>query len=122
MIEENFFLITLYDINFYEDKMIKKIKYIIIPILLCLTFNSYAQEKFMSSDIEVSVKGLVCDFCAQSISKLFSKEKSVKAIDVNLDQWMIKIDLKDGYKMDDTKITKLITDSGYNVERINRIE
>ena len=100
----------------------KKIKYIIIPILLCLTFNSYAQEKFMSSDIEVRVKGLVCDFCAQSISKLFSKEKSVKAIDVNLDQGMIKIDLKDGYKMDDTKITKLITDSGYNVERINRIE
>ena len=100
----------------------KKIKYIVIPILLCLTLNSYAQEKDMSSDIEVNVKGLVCDFCAQSIAKLFGKEKSVKAIDVNLDKGMIKIDLKEGYKMDDTKITKLITDSGYNVEGINRIE
>ena len=100
----------------------KKIKHIFIPILLCLTLNSYAQEKDMSSDIEVSVKGLVCDFCAQSIAKLFGKEKSVEAIDVNLDKGMIKIDLKEGYKMDDTKITKLITDSGYNVEGINRIE
>mgnify|MGYP001471792734 CR=1 FL=1 len=100
----------------------KIIKYTVVPILLCLTLNSYAQEKDMSSDIEVIVKGLVCDFCAQSIAKLFGKEKSVEAIDVNLDKGMIKIDLKEGYKMDDTKITKLITDSGYNVEGINRIE
>ena len=122
MIVENFFLIILYDINFYEGYIMKKIKYIVIPILLCLTLNSYAQEQDISSDIEVSVKGLVCDFCAQSITKLFGKEESVEAIDVNLDKGIIKIDLKDGHKMDDTKITKLITDSGYNVEGINRIE
>ena len=92
-------------------------KYVIIILLtFFLSFTSY------SKTIYIDVQGLVCDFCAQSISKLFSKEKSVKAIDVNLDQGMIKIDLKDGYKMDDTKITKLITDSGYNVERIYRIE
>ena len=69
----------------------------------------------------VSVNGLVCDFCAQSIQKLFNKE-SVEAVDINMDEGMIKIDLKDGYNMDDNLITKLITDSGYNVERIYRVE
>ena len=43
-------------------------------------------------------------------------------IDINMDEGMIKIDLKDGYNMDDNLITKLITDSGYNVERIYRVE
>ena len=100
----------------------KKIKYIFIPILLCLTFNSYAGEKDMSSEIHVSVKGLVCDFCAQSISKVFYNERSVEAVDVNLDKGMITIDLKDGHTIDDAKITKLITNSGYNVERIHRVE
>ena len=92
-------------------------KYItIILFTFFLSLSSY------SKTIVIDVQGLVCDFCAQSIAKLFGKEKSVEAIDVNLDKGVIKIDLKEGYKMDDTKITKLITDSGYNVEGINRIE
>ena len=35
---------------------------------------------------------------------------------------MIKIDLEDGHDIDDKKITKLITDAGYNVEKIHRVE
>ena len=33
----------------------------------------------------VSVKGMVCDFCARGISKTFLKDKDVKRIDVHLD-------------------------------------
>ena len=100
----------------------KNFKYFLASLLLCLSLNSNADEKDIFGEIHVSVNGLVCDFCAQSIQKLFNKEKSVEAVDINMDEGMIKIDLKDGYNMDDNLITKLITDSGYNVERIYRVE
>ena len=100
----------------------KNFKYFIASLLLCLSLNSNADEKDRFGEIHVSVNGLVCDFCAQSIQKLFNKEESVEAVDINMDEGMIKIDLKDGYNMDDNLITKLITDSGYNVERIYRVE
>jgi len=100
----------------------KNFKYLLASLLLCLSLNSNADEKDVFGEIHVSVNGLVCDFCAQSIQKLFNKEESVEAVDINMDEGMIKIDLKDGYNMDDNLITKLITDSGYNVERIYRVE
>ena len=100
----------------------KNFKYFLASLLLCLSLNSHADEKDIFGEIHVSVNGLVCDFCAQSIQKLFNKEESVEAVDINMDEGMIKIDLKDGYNMDDNLITKLITDSGYNVERIYRVE
>ena len=100
----------------------KNFKYLLASLLLCLSLNSNADEKDRFGEIHVSVNGLVCDFCAQSIQKLFNKEESVEAVDINMDEGMIKIDLKDGYNMDDNLITKLITDSGYNVERIYRVE
>ena len=100
----------------------KNFKYFLASLLLCLSLNSSADEKDIFGEIHVSVNGLVCDFCTQSIQKLFNKEESVEAVDINMDEGMIKIDLKDGYNMDDNLITKLITDSGYNVERIYRVE
>tara|TARA_B100000035_G_scaffold257202_1_gene227279 strand:+ start:822 stop:1127 length:306 start_codon:yes stop_codon:yes gene_type:complete len=100
----------------------KNFKYFLASLLLCLSLNSNADDKDIFGEIHVSVNGLVCDFCAQSIQKLFNKEESVEAVDINMDEGMIKIDLKDGHNMDDNLITKLITDSGYNVERIYRVE
>ena len=100
----------------------KNLKCFLASLLLCLSLNSNAGEKDIFGEIHVSVNGLVCDFCAQSIQKLFNKEESVEAVDINMDKGMIKIDLKDGQNMDDNLITKLITDSGYNVERIYRVE
>ena len=100
----------------------KNFKYLLASLLLCLSLNIHADKKDVFGEIHVSVNGLVCDFCAQSIQKLFNKEESVEAVDINMDEGMIKIDLKDGYNMDDNLITKLITDSGYNVERIYRVE
>ncbi len=71
-------------------------------------------------DVTVHVYGLVCDFCAQAIEKVFMKRDDVEAIDVDLDNFEVTIDLKDGAEIDDETITKLITDSGYTVNEIVR--
>ena len=82
-------------------KVKKKIKYLIVPILLCLAFNVSAKENKIVGDIHVSVNGLVCDFCAQAISKVLNKENAVEGVDVNMDKAMITIDLKEGHAIDD---------------------
>lgn len=70
--------------------------------------------------IDVNVNGLVCDFCARALEKVFGKQEAVDTISVDLDTKVIKIHLKEGQSLDDAKITELIQDSGYNVEAIHR--
>ena len=69
--------------------------------------------------INVKVNGLVCDFCARSLEKLFLKRADVEGIKVDLNKGMIKIAMKPGMTMDNKTLEKLIMDSGYNVTAIN---
>ena len=99
-------------------------KFMITIILLFFTFTTFnvtkSQEKLENEVLSISVNGLVCDFCARSIEKLFSKKESVKSINVNLEQMLITISLKKGKSLNDDTITKVITDSGYDIREIRR--
>ncbi len=79
-----------------------------------------SQNKIENEVLTISVNGLVCDFCARSIEKLFSKKESVKSIDVNLENMIITINLKKGKKLNDDIVRQVIKDSGYDVTEINR--
>src|SRR5690606_16022873 len=68
--------------------------------------------------ITVDANGLICDFCARTLEKIFMKQDEVAGIDVNLDHRKILISLKDGKTMDDATIQKLVTDAGYNIAGI----
>ena len=70
--------------------------------------------------ITVNVFGLVCDFCAQAIEKVFMEKEEVSGINVNLTDGLITISLKEGQNIDNEQLTKLILDSGYSVEKIIR--
>ncbi len=72
--------------------------------------------------VEVSVNGLVCDFCARALEKVFGKEEAVNSIDVNLDTKVILITFNENKSLTNERITKLVVDSGYNVENIHRVE
>ena len=79
-----------------------------------------SQNKIENEVLTISVNGLVCDFCARSIEKLFSKKESVKSINVNLENMIITINLKKGKKLNDDIVRQVIKDSGYDVTEINR--
>lgn len=72
--------------------------------------------------INANVFGLVCDFCAQAIEKVFMKRDEVSGINVDLAGGLVTIYTKKDETIDDTDIEKLIVDAGYNVESINRKE
>ena len=99
-------------------------KFFIIIILFFFTVLTYkdtkSQKKLENEVLSISVNGLVCDFCARSIEKLFSKKESVKSINVNLEKMLITINLKKGKSLNDSIIEKVITDSGYEIRKISR--
>lgn len=95
-------------------------KFILFFAITALSFatSSYAA----TSSATVNVSGLVCDFCARSVEKVFGKQDAVSDVKVDLDAKTVAIHFKDNQTIDDATITKLITDSGYNVVSINRAE
>ena len=106
-------------------KFFKHIKSTILTILsiLILSFStdSHAIEKPKNTTIiNVSVNGLVCDFCARALEKVFGKREEVDSINVDLDNALVQIFVKENRSIDDDILTELITDSGYNVTKIVR--
>ena len=70
--------------------------------------------------IRVAVEGMVCDFCAQAIEKVFMKRDEVTGITVNLEEQNVTIALKQNNDIEDYMIKELFMDSGYNVSEIDR--
>ncbi len=89
-------------------------KTLILGLTLLTSSLSFAGE------INVKVNGLVCSMCAQGIQKKFSKTPDVKGVTVNLDEKLVKLDVKDGSTVTDAEITKNIQEAGYNVVKIQR--
>ena len=95
---------------------------IVFMSLILLTFcigSAYAKT------IKIGVEGMVCDFCAQSIQKVFLKQAGVEKVDVNLDIGKVTVKMADVFKDDedgisDERIKQLFLDAGYDVSKIER--
>lgn len=70
--------------------------------------------------IEVHVNGMVCAFCGQGITKKLSARPEVKKVDVSLKDKSVKIDLAEDQDLKDAEIEKILKESGYQVEKIQR--
>jgi copper chaperone CopZ len=98
----------------------KTITLILSIFLSSLNFLSAEISGKDNFDITIHVKGLVCDFCARSVEKTFSKTEVVERIKVDLDKGLIELQLTEGSTLSDKKIQKLIKASGYALESIER--
>ncbi len=83
--------------------------------------TSFSTEKASCENIiNIKVNGLVCDFCARSLEKVFLKRDDVAGIKVDLSKSSVVVATKSGLTIDDTSLKNLIKDSGYNVTTIDR--
>lgn len=73
-----------------------------------------------AEEIKITVKGMVCSFCAQGIKKQFSAISGVEKVEPNLDQKLVVVTTKEGAVLADDKIKDLIKDAGYDVVNIER--
>ena len=70
--------------------------------------------------VTVTVKGMVCSFCAQGLKKTFKKKEEVADINVDLDAKLVTIRFHDGKSISDPEIKALINDAGYDIATIER--
>ena len=70
--------------------------------------------------LSVSVEGMVCDFCAQAIEKVFMKKKEVAGITIDLDNQNVTIALKENNDINNKIIEELFLNAGYNITSIDR--
>ena len=77
-----------------------------------ILFSNFA---FAGETQTVGVKGMVCSFCAQGITKKFKEQPEVQSVDVSLEKKYVKLTYKDGQKLSDEKISSLLKESGYDV-------
>ena len=91
--------------------------FISLFIVSLLTINS-AFADHPEGTVKVDIYGLVCDFCARALEKVFGKEQAVDNIDVDLENKIVTIHFVDGGHLDNDIIRQHIIDAGYNVEEI----
>ncbi len=70
--------------------------------------------------IVVQVNGMVCDFCARAVEKVFSKRDEVDDVVVDLDASTITVKTSGCIKLDDETIEKLVKKSGYAFVSLER--
>lgn len=95
------------------------LKFFFAVAILALAPHLEAKNS-VSTTASVTVKGMVCSFCAQGVTKKFKAEPAVKNVDVSLETKLVTITFNPDQTIDDEKITQLLTDSGYNVVKIER--
>ncbi len=89
-------------------------KKILLSIVIAVSFSFPVHAETV-----VDVKGMVCDFCAQALNKVFLKEEAVDSLDVNLDEQTVTIFYKDGAEpLKNEQIEKMVYWAGYEVEGI----
>lgn len=70
--------------------------------------------------IVADVLGVVCDFCAVAMNKIFSKRDEVAAIYVDLDTKALSLVLVPGTSMSDQTIADLAVQAGYRIADVRR--
>lgn len=87
---------------------------------LFLLFFSFSTLALAAQEAEVKVKGMVCSFCAQGITKKFKAQTEVQDVKVSLETKLVTIYFKENQNLDDSKINEILTGAGYNVDKISR--
>jgi mercuric ion binding protein len=94
-------------------------KNLILSFLLVITLWA-GTAAAAGKEVSVAVKGMVCGFCAQGIEKKFTVQPAVEKVKVSLKEKRVSLTLKDGQELSDEVITKILADSGYNVDKVER--
>ena len=68
--------------------------------------------------VQLTVDGLVCNFCASNITKTFTKLPEVSAVYVNLAAKAVLLQLKEGQKLPEDQTKQIVTDAGFNLRAI----
>ena len=70
--------------------------------------------------ITAQVHGMVCDFCARSLTKVLRRDENVEDVAIDLTDKTVAIVLTEDGEMDDAAVEEAVLSAGYNVASIER--
>jgi periplasmic mercuric ion binding protein len=88
-------------------------KYLILAAFLLLPISALAEN------VQITVRGMVCSFCAQGIEKNLGKLEGVSNVKVSLEKKEVTL-VTSSDKVSDEQLRKVVNDAGYDVENITR--
>ena len=91
-------------------------KHLLLVVGLGLTLTSL--NTFATPSYKVTMKGMVCSFCAQGIEKKMKALSETKDVYVDLKKRLVVVEVKEGLTLSQDVINKIIKDAGYGVQSI----
>ena len=70
--------------------------------------------------VVAEVLGVVCDFCAVAMNKIFGRQEEVAAVYIDLDTKALNLVFKPGASLDDDAIAALAVQAGYRIAAVHR--
>ncbi|MES2976987.1 MAG: heavy metal-associated domain-containing protein [Pseudomonadota bacterium] len=80
-----------------------------------------ASQAFAAESVKATVNGMVCAFCAQGIEKRLSKMPATQSVFVDLKKKIVAVEAKPGQTLDNKAISHEITESGYDVVKLETV-
>jgi len=88
--------------------------------------GDHGGARFLAADatrtIRMEVAGLVCGFCAQGIDKQMRSFDATRDVYVNLERGVVAVELDPGEDIADEVLDQALTDAGYTLTGITRVE
>lgn len=81
-------------------------------LFLLLSLSAQAQAPMA---IRVTIKGMVCSFCAVGLKKTLGSEKSIQKVDVNLEDKKVTLEVDPHAPPSDKRLRELVKNAGYDV-------
>jgi copper chaperone CopZ len=94
------------------------VRRLMIVTLLGLTLLGARAEAEEAHRIVVVIRGMVCSFCAQGLTKTFRAEPGVRGVEVSLEKKTVVLELAAAGAPDEARIRVLVEDSGFDFVRI----
>lgn len=90
------------------------------PITFADEIASNQSGTTVQTMVTAKVNGMVCDFCARAVTKVFGKEHVVENVHVDLERGEIHVTLKTGAELSDERVRELVKKSGYDLVSVER--
>ena len=90
------------------------IKYLLI---LIFSFSVILKADVFDPDVEITIKGLVCQLCAVGLKKSFAKHINVKGLKMNTEKGILSLEYW-GIAIPSSEIKEMVKKSGYEVASI----
>lgn len=90
-------------------------------IIIAVALAASVLPAFAAQSVKATVNGMVCSFCAQGIEKRLSRMDATKAVFVDLKNKTVAVEAKEGKTLDQKAIAAEITDSGYDVVKMETV-